>query len=331
MSWLNEALIFPYLIYSYRKNFQIQKKFMETTLEKELQEAIKTNDGSLSEKDIVKIRGYYGNSVPSILGEGYAILREQPMTPKERECLTYLGGLTGLFDDLFDEKRIDGNRLQEMINKPNESQAETSFELLFLKFYLHALSMGNRDEIIRLLNLGYHAQMGSLEQVEENITQERISEVTRNKGGVFLQFYRAAFSPLPSDAESEMLFNIGAVGQLENDIFDMFKDYQDGIKTLATTCNSIRELSNVYQSWIEQYEKSLQKLHYSEKAKEKFERFTRILYLRGKVCLSQYMDVERKLGGTIDMNKVERKDLLCDMGRFSNQFKLAQFFISSSR
>ena len=152
MSFFTELLAFPSLVNTYKKNFRVQKAFMAQTIELEIQSALETNDGSISEKDIQKIRTYYGNAVPAILGEGYAILREKPLSDTEREIQTYLGGLTGLFDDLFDEKKIEGERLLEMINNPNESQAESSFELLFLKFYLRALGLASDPKpIIELL------------------------------------------------------------------------------------------------------------------------------------------------------------------------------------
>ncbi|MBD79002.1 MAG: hypothetical protein CL840_08795 [Crocinitomicaceae bacterium] len=327
MGFFSELLAFPQLINTYKKNFRVQKEFMAHTIELDIAEALKTNDGSIGEKDIQKIRTYYGNAVPAILGEGYAILRGKALTSDERTVQTYLGGLTGLFDDLFDEKEIEQTCLLEMINDPKESQAKTSFELLFLRFYIKALALGNRKRIIELLVKGFYAQVASLEQVQQDVSQERIAEITREKGGIFLQFYRAGFHEPPGSVENEMLYNIGAAGQLENDIFDLYKDHQDGIKTLSTTAPSIDELEKTYDSWISQYQVKLTQLNFEEKAITRFERFTRILYLRGKVCLSQYLQLETQMGGQLDVSKCTRKDLICDMGKLSNQLKLMGLYL----
>lgn len=329
MSFSKELFAFPKLINTYKRNYSVQRKFMAHSIELDMSAAMKSNDGSIDEKDITKIRSYYGIAVPAILGEGYAILRGKPLSSTEREIQTYLGGLTGLFDDLFDEKKIDGDRLMEMIKYPQESQAKSSFELLFIKFYMKALALANPQPIIDLLIKGFYAQVGSEEQFDKNITKDRIADITREKGGVFIQFYRAGFEGLPSYEENEMLYNLGGVGQLENDIFDIYKDYHDGIKTLSTTHTSIQELTNTYDSWIKKYELSLEKLQVNQATKEEFSRFTRILYLRGKVCLNQYQQVEKAQGGKLDLAKSHREDLICDMGKTTNQIKLLRLFLTN--
>jgi len=66
------------------------------------------NDGSLTSQDLKKITSYYGLGVPGILGELFCVLRGKPMTKDERFCLTFLGGISGMLDDLFDDpgKRV---------------------------------------------------------------------------------------------------------------------------------------------------------------------------------------------------------------------------------
>lgn len=327
MGIINELFAFPGLVLTYKRNFSVQKEFMAKTIELDITEALKNNDGSIASKDIQKIRTYYGNAVPAILGEGYAILRGKPLTEGERFVQTYLGGLTGLFDDLFDDKAIEQDRLLEMVNNPLESQAKSSFEALFLKFYIKALTQGNREQIIKLLVKGFYAQVESLKQANVDINQDDISVITREKGGIFLQFYRSGFFEEPTKTENEMLYNIGAIGQLENDIFDLYKDHKDGIKTLSTIHTSIQGLGETYQSWIRLYENSLAELEFNEKSKASFERFTRILYLRGNICLQQYQELEHNMGGRLDVSKCQRNELICDMGKLGNQIKLLNLFL----
>ena len=254
-------------------------------------------------------------------------MKGKPLTETEREIQTYLGGLTGLFDDLFDEKNIEEDRLLKMIRNPDESQSKSSFELLFLRFYLKALSLANKKPIIELLEKCHLAQIASKEQTKAELSQERITEITREKGGVSIQFYRAGFDGEPSNEENEMLYNLGSVGQLENDIFDIHKDFHDGIKTLSTTHNSIQELKLIYDSWIKKYDTSLEKLNVNNAAKKEFSRFTRILYLRGQVCLNQLIQVENKMGGKLNVSKCEREALICDMGKTTNQLRLLKDFL----
>ena len=71
--------------------------------ENELTAFKNNNDGSLTPQDLKKITSYYGLGVPGVLGESFCLLRGKKMTENERLCLTFLGGISGLLDDLFDD------------------------------------------------------------------------------------------------------------------------------------------------------------------------------------------------------------------------------------
>jgi len=58
-----------------------------------------------------KIHTYYGLSVPAFLGEYFCLLRGKMMSDSERYPLTYLGALTGFFDDFFDEKNTPNDHI----------------------------------------------------------------------------------------------------------------------------------------------------------------------------------------------------------------------------
>lgn len=288
--------------------------------------AWESNDGSLAEKDLKKIHEYYGLAVPAILGEAFALLRGKPLQEKEREIQTYLGALTGLFDDLYDDKELSDEEILIMVQNPENSKPQSSFEELFLKFYMRALKMGPRRRIIDYLVKGHHAQVASREQANSTPSQERIAQITREKGGVFLQFYRCGFEAEPRVGELKMLYRVGALGQLENDIFDVYKDHKEGIQTLATTCVSIEALRAVFVDWTKEYNESLNSLHAPEDQKRLFERFTRILYLRGLVCLDQLSKCEQRAGESFNPSNHTREELICDMAKVRNQLRLWGYF-----
>ncbi len=49
-----------------------------------------------------------------------------------------------------------------------------------------------------------------------------------------------------TELEEELLFRIGFLGQLENEIFDIYKDHKVGLRTLATNTRTIPELKKIY-------------------------------------------------------------------------------------
>src|SRR5512145_3144234 len=104
------------LLHSVKK----QKVFLRKLLANALNTARKSNDGSIHDNDFRKIINYYAMGVPAILGEAFCILRGKPMDKEERTVLTYLGALTGLFDDYFDKESLSETEIKDLINNPGK-------------------------------------------------------------------------------------------------------------------------------------------------------------------------------------------------------------------
>ena len=163
-------------------NSKRQQEFIKETLAIDIREIKKDNDNTLTEKDFKKIFTYYGSAVPAVLGEGFCLLRGKKMTDTERYKLTYMGALTGLFDDLFDEKNTEENHIKELVNNPSESVAANSHEKLFIRFYEKVLESGNSALVKEHLNRVYNAQVLSKGQKDPGIREEDIRYITIEKG-----------------------------------------------------------------------------------------------------------------------------------------------------
>ena len=83
----------------------------------------------------------------------------------------------------------------------------------------------------------YQAQLESKKQTQDLISEKEIQSITFYKGGTSLLFYRTAFLPVPSVEEEKLIYNLGSLMQLANDIFDVYKDRENKIKTLVTEAN----------------------------------------------------------------------------------------------
>lgn len=322
---LEKVVSLPMLIQSFRVNTKKQKDFIRTTLVKDINEI--GNDGSLTEKDITKIYTYYGLAVPAFLGEGFCLLRGKAMSEVERYQLTYLGALTGLFDDFFDEKNTPNERILLLINSPNEVQPSNAHETLFIRFYQKALDGENALLIKEYFNKVYDAQVLSKEQLNPEIDWDTIKTITYQKGGVSILFYRSVFDNELTEPECELLFHLGALGQLENDIFDVYKDDQQKIKTLATTARTISILRAEYVLLLTEVISFLDKTHYSKKSKVQFLKFISLIAARGLVCLDVLEAASKKTHGNFIIDSYFRKDLICDMGAIHNQWSLFKYYV----
>ncbi len=321
---LSNTIKIPSLYFFLRKSFKVQKIFMEKSILLDLKDIDKDNDQSLTEKDFTKIRQYYGLAVP-IIGEIFCLLRGIKMTSSERRTLTYLGGLTGLFDDFFDEKDTPVEHIKELINNPAIEICKNVHEKLFVRFYLKALAKEGSEQIKSIFNSVYKAQVLSKQQTDEDLSSEDILNITKQKGGVSILFYRSALNGRPSETEKELLMKIGLLGQLENDIFDIYQDYQEKIHTLATRTSSIKNLRAYYQSILNDVYNLIEQSGFPKRNKMRFARFIAIIAARGLVCLDQLEKLEND--NRFNLQKYSREELICDMGTFKNTFKWLAYYL----
>ena len=244
-------LAIPILLCRIKHRLRKQRKFLHNKIDNIIHAAFAENDGTLSENDSLKIYKYYGLAVPAILGEAFSELRGISLSSKERWVLTCLGSITGLFDDFIDKIKMPEHRIEELVLYPKMIHPENSIEKLFLHFYISALENCTHPSKIKNQLLKVHrAQIASKEQTNINISSKRIKEITHQKGGESVLFYRTALDNIPENEESKALFQLGATMQLENDIFDIYKDHRDKIYTLPDTTSDIASLRKSYLSEV---------------------------------------------------------------------------------
>ena len=324
---INRIFSLPVLINQFRINSKKQQAFIRKTLAIDIPEAKKENDNTLTEKDFKKIFTYYGSAVPAVLGEGYCMLRGKAMTPDERYRLTYMGALTGLFDDLFDEKMVQESHIKELVNNPSESIVASSHERLFVRFYEKVLDSGNISLVKEHLNRVFHAQVLSKKQKDPGIKEEDIRHITLEKGGTSLLFYRCAFPEPVSESEYRMVYHLGGLGQLENDIFDIYKDHLENIRTLATTASRVPDLRSEYKTLMHDVFNLVSKTDFPAKNRKRFSGFVSLVSSRGLVCLDHLQKLENLANGVFDISSYSREDLICDMERAGNQLKLFRYYL----
>lgn len=324
-NYLENIIKIPILFFFILRSYYRQKKFIEKTILKDIEEVKKGKDQSLNEKDFRKIKTYYGIAVP-IIGEMYCLLRGTKLSNSERESLTYLGSSTGLFDDFFDEKDTPEKHIKELITQPTEALCRNSHEQLFVRFYSKVLSKANSTFIKEYSLKVFDAQILSKEQTDPHISPEEILFITKEKGGHSILFYRTALNNDISDSEKDMLHKVGFLGQLENDLFDIYKDYQEGVFTLVTTEKSMTKLRSEYISLLNECFKLIEKTNFRKKDKKNFSRFIAVIACRGIVCLDQLIKLEEN--GLFEVSKHGRKDLICDMGKIKNIVPWINYYLN---
>lgn len=302
-----------------------QRKFMALELKPLLDNAQNRNDGSMDTDDFKKIN-LYGLAIPAVLGEAFCSLRGKPMTEKERMSVTCLGGITGLFDDLFDRKNLSPDYIYQLLQHPSEKNAANINEKLLVKLYTLGLENSDKPELIKTYAAKvYEAQLMSLRQNAPGLTRDEITQITFEKGGVSMPLYRCGFGGEIPEREYNLIYNLGAIGQLENDIFDVYKDHHSGVQTLATTETDISQLRTIYEKQLNKIFGILEETSFRPRNKKKFRLFVILVVGSGFVCIDQLMRTSKHTQGEFKPGSYNRKDLICDMQHPFNILKLLHY------
>ncbi len=310
------------------KSVRKQKRFIKAHLLPDLKTFKDNNDGSLKEADFKKITNYYGFGVPVILGYGFSALRGAPLNIKERSCITYLGGISGLLDDLFDEPNNEVQHLESFISIPENLIPCNSYEALLKHCYSKGLSYSENPQALKQqAKEVFRTETESKFQHNNTLSEKEIRKLTFLKGGHSFLFYRLCLDNTLEDTERKMIYHLGGLMQLGNDIFDVWEDVQQGIETLATKTSSIYLLRNSFTSELDKTIELLRECKYPGKQQKAFARIVLFGLSRVYVCLDQFEKLQASETSIFQPSKYPRKQLICDMELSKNKKAALNYYL----
>ena len=325
------ALQTPGTLFSILEKLRKQKAFIKKNIFPFLEEAVQSKDGSFDNDDLKKITNYYGLAVPAILGEAFCVLRGKKMTDTERLASTCQGAITGMGDDFFDKNRLGEEELKNILSNPVEANGKTAGEKLSLYFYKTAIANVSDARLMqRALYRVFVAQVDSKRQKKNNLTTEEIKNITLNKGGASLLFYRTVFSNPLNDAEEKMLFTLGGLMQLSNDIFDVYKDVSDNVNTLMSTAEKVNDVRGLFIQLLKEGYEAAGKTGYNRANIKKFINILSVgIFSRCFVCLDHLEKSEALSANLFSPRLYNRKQLICDMDTAGNKWKSVLYHIQT--
>lgn len=326
LRYINNWFLVPFLLVRVMQQLRHQKRFMATHLYPVLA-GFERHDGTLGNNDLRKIKQYYGLAVPAILGEAYAVLRGKPMTCKERKAATFLGATTGLFDDFFENRDMEDAYISNLYNLPEVYNGKNDNERLANKCWLLALQHAASGDTLKYYAGKVHeAQIESRKQVGNRLSPKELQQITDDKGGYSVLFYRSLFDEKMPEYDEKIFYRAGALLQLENDLFDVYKDREDQIQTLATTGIKIADLRTLYLQQWSALKQDLLQSPYTKRKQGAFLKILAAIVSRGFVCLDMLAKREQENNGVFDPAAFTRKQLICDMEKPVNLLKTLHYF-----
>ncbi|MFK7900058.1 MAG: hypothetical protein AB8B61_04800 [Cyclobacteriaceae bacterium] len=261
---------------------------------------------------------YYSYSTLIVTGvsQVYTMLRGKDLTRKERQTQTYLSFLAAIVDEEIDKQITSLDQLESFLSSMETERSLVLENIYFLVKKILSNSVGDKKEIIELLKYSLLFQLDSLRQSKEN-DETALKQITWNKCGYAFMLSRMLLQQDCTETEKEFCYQYGGIGQLGDDLLDVYDDQEDGICTLAHLI-SIDELEGLYHAELEQCFSLLQELTYSEKNKRKTKRRLAIISAIPLVGFDLLKKNKIETGVTFDYKKVKRSETICDMQKLKN-------------
>ena len=279
--------------------------------------------GALGEELDVAARKRLKQYVPAFLVIEYlfSLLQQAPLTEVQRQKSMFLSGLTPFFDDLTDDSNYSPEQIQQLLT------GWSAIDLPAAKYCAVLFQAGGFEWNTHWQRV-VDAQLASRRQLENTITEAEIHHLTIEKGGASVLLGWQVIADGSGGAGVEKLsLAFGGYAQLLNDIFDIWKDREAGVRTLATTTMDFGDLTEQYKSFFKRVEEALGDTPYSAAGKRQVGALLIPFYALGLVALRQLRHLELSPSGTFDLMYWSRKQLVCDMVRWGNRFRWAWYMI----
>lgn len=270
--------------------------------------------------------------VHSLLDYSLCGLAGREMSEKELKACVYFCASLPLYDDFFDKNDLSAEEIKALMQAPKDFEPNTPVEGLFIFLLKEVYENLHDSELFAKYFEGlYYGQEESKKLLNPNLTYEEVEKIAFEKGGYSALLFRSILKHPLIKGEEEALYQLGAVGQLLDDLFDLWDDLEEGINTVVT------KFENDFQPVFDRYMKEVQRLRelflaldYKASDKHRFIRELMLMVNGGTLCGLHYLELQKQNGGVFDIQKIGRKAMICDMEDKRNWFKMVKLSIANA-
>jgi len=268
----------------------------------------------------------------TIIFDAFVRLHGRNTTKQEKKRSIYYFICSSLFDNFWDNHSHSIEELKELSFNSTD-YIPKNFDDAIFKFSHEFLlqEVNNLKDYIAVSHLVFNAQHASLQQFDATISNEKIQEITFAKGGNSVLLCKFYVDVAASTQETNCWYLIGTLIQLGNDLFDIYKDTQQDIHTLATRCKNAYELEKVYRTQVTALQQEIKKLPQSKYKKTEFSVSLAATYALGLVALQQLKQLQGNQSELPNFKTVARKLLIVDMQQLKNLIRWITFIYKEAK
>jgi hypothetical protein len=262
--------------------------------------------------------GYY-TLQSSITALWFGTLHGRQLNEQERKAKRFAGSFTVFQDDLTDNPDYHYQSFMDLVEAPEQKVLHHREEWMAWYCYQTMLQAAPDASLVRRTAvLAEQGQHESRKQLQQNLGEEELQQISYHKGGAATLFYRSMMQPEISAAEEALIYACGELLQWNNDIFDVYKDHHAGVQTLFTSAYDLKPWKLVFIQKLESIKTQLRQLPMPAPGKKHFWHQYLSVACRGLVCFDQLIALQDTTGGIFNIAQYERQPTICDMEKWSN-------------
>jgi len=280
---------------------------------------------TLSPKEKKKVDFYYPlfNQIVNI--ENYLCLKGRKTSLAEAKRMAIISAMATLYDDLIDEENFEKEQYHAIVDKTIATAMVTAkIKLIFeLDNQLRKIWTPS-NEFINALKLAIEWQVISKKQLDASISLDEILSISENKCGNSSLLWATVVDVEWTHEEKLFIYQSGLVGQLVNDLFDAFKDREDGVATFVTKVGDINKAKEIFIAACIKLNQTIQQTKATSTNKEKTIQRLACIHSFAMVALEHLEKTNKKYGIPWDISKASRAELVTDMAFVKNKLKLVK-------
>ncbi len=286
-----------------------------------------------------------------VLNESIARYLGKSLNKSEFKATLFACASGPFFDDFFDEHNYSESEIFQLLQEcqsnfqphhssskklnnhshpfnqiTNSTHSENPQSDVHAYQYLLGLvyqNVSDKNRFYSYFHQLYQSQWDSKQLSNPSIPSDKAIKISRNKGGYSALVFRSLIDNPITEIESEMLFQLGVVGQFMDDIFDLYDDYQKGIQSLAHHFQGdIDSMFKAFKHEVRNLYECIDKTNIPRKSKNHFRWEIQLIIAAGYLACEHFLKIQHGPKGRIDLNNMDRKAMIIDMEKWSNQFKM---------
>ena len=270
--------------------------------------------------------------VHSLLDYSLCGLAGREISKEELKACVYFCASLPLYDDFFDKNNLTSEEIKSLMSAPKDFSPKNPVEGLFIHLLKEVYkNLPNPVLFAKYFEGLYYGQEESKKLLDPTLDYDQVQKIAYEKGGHSALLFRSILKHPLVKGEEEAIYQLGAVGQLLDDLFDLWDDLEEGVNTVVTKFDiDFNPIYSKYLNEVETLKVLLFNLEYKYLDKNKFVRELMLMVNGGTLCGQHYIQLQKQNKGVFDIKKIGREALVCDMEDRLNWIKMVKLSIANA-